>query len=405
MSWIERVLESTKGSESPREYWYWAALSAISAVIANNVYLDRFYYKLWPNIYVILVGRSGLRKGPPVGLAKSLVEEVNNTRVFAGRSSIEAIISELATAYTRKEGGAPIVDGRGFLVSSEFASFIVQNDAALTILTDLYDRNYHEKEWTYLTKGGGSQKLKDPYLTMIGASNEAHFKDAVPQNALGGGFVARTFIIYADKKSGSNPLTERPTNLVSVPDLAEHLKEIAKLKGQFIWTRAGKELYDSWYDDFDNSDFEDDTGTLERLGDSVLKVAMLISLARGASLELSGEDIEEGIRKCSGFVPGARKVALGAQGKSVSREGTAVVLRYLLQHPQHEVSKTKLLQKFWGFFNSDELKVIIDSLVVARAIRIDERQTSTGRGLGHYDTFIILEPKVLENYDKLQKGE
>jgi hypothetical protein len=405
MTWVERVLKSTEGSESPREYYYWASLAAISAVVANTVYLDRFYYKLWPNIYVILVGRSGLRKGPPISLAKDLVEEVNNTRVFSGRSSIEAIVNELATAYTTANGGPPVLDARGFLVSSEFASFIIQNDAALTILTDLYDRNYNNKAWDYLTKGGGKQKLKEPYLTLIGASNEVHFKDAVPQNALGGGFVARTFIIYADKKAGSNPLTERPNSMVPIGELAEYLKGLTKLSGQFLWSRPAKELYDAWYQEFDKADFEDDTGTLERFGDSVLKVAMLASLSRGHSLELSQEDVEEGLRRCSAFVPGARKVALGAQGKSVSKEGTAVVLRYLLQHPEHAVSKTKLLQKFWGHFNADELKVIIDSLVVARAIKVEERQTSTGRGLGHYDTFLVLEPKVLENYNNLQRDK
>lgn len=403
MTWIDRVLEGTKGSESPREYYYWAGLSAISAVMANRVYLDRFYYKLWPNIYVILVGKSGLRKGPPIALAKKLVEEVDNTRVFSGRSSIEAIINELATAKTSPKGGPPIMDSRGFLVSSEFASFIIQNDAALTILTDLYDRNYNEKEWAYLTKSGGGQKLKEPYLTMIGASNEVHFKDAVPQNALGGGFVARTFIIHADRKSTSNSLTERPANLIDVGELAKHLRTVSALEGPFQWTREAKELYDAWYKDFDSSDFEDDTGTLERLADSVLKVAMLVSLSRGTSMELSGDDVAEGIRKCVGFVPGARKVALGAQGKSISKEGTAVVLRYLLANPEHAASKTKLLQKFWGHFNADELKVIIDSLVIARAVKLEQRQTPTGRGLGAVEDWVILEPKVLENYEKLQK--
>lgn len=402
MTWVDKVLESTKGSESPREYYYWAALSAMSAVVANRVYLDRFYYKLWPNIYVILVGKSGLRKGPPVALAKSLVEEVDNTRVIAGRSSIEAIIKDLSTAFTKPSGGPPIMDARGFLVSSEFASFIIQNDQALTILTDLYDRHYNAN-WTNLTKSGGAEKLKEPYLTLIGASNEVHFKDAVPQNALGGGFVARTFIIYADKKSTVNSLTERPESMVSVPELGEYLREISKLSGQFIWTRPGKELYDSWYSDFCKSDYEDDTGTLERISDSILKVAMLISLSRGTDLELREGDIDEAIRKCLAFVQGARKVALGTQGKSISREGTAVVLRYLIQHPEHAVSKTKLLQKFWGHFNADELKIIVDSLVIARAVKIEQRQLPTGRGLGTIEEWIILEPKILENFNKLQK--
>jgi hypothetical protein len=403
MTWVERVLESTKGSESPKDYYYWAALSAISAVVANKVYLDRFYYKLWPNIYVVLVGKSGLRKGPPVALAKSLVEEVNNTRIFSGRASIEGIINELAQVKTRKDGGPPVMDSRCFIPVSEFASFIIQNDAALTILTDLYDRNYNDKTWGYLTKGGGTQTLKEPYITILGASNEVHFKDVIPQNAVGGGFLARTFIIHADKKSTINSLTEKPESMVSVPDLANHLREVAKLEGQFMWTRPAKELYDTWYTAFCDSDYEDDTGTLERISDSILKVALLLSLSRGIDLELTEGDVTEAIRKCLAFVPGARKVALGAQGKSVSREGTAVVLRYLLQHPEHAASKTLLLRKFWGHFNADELKVIIDSLVVSHSVRIEQRQLPTGRGLGTVEEWVILEPQVLENYNKLMR--
>jgi hypothetical protein len=403
VTWIAELLESTKDSESPKDYYFWAGLSAISAVVANNVYLDRFYYKLWPNIYVILVGRSGLRKGPPVQLAKALVEEVDNTRVFAGRSSIEAIISELATASSSKNGKPPIMDSRGFLVSSEFASFIIQNESALTILTDLYDRNYHDKAWDYLTKGGGKKTLKEPYLTMIGASNETHFKEAVPQNALGGGFVARTFIIHADKKSGSNSLTERPESIISVPNMAAYLKELTKVKGEFAWTPSAKKLYNEWYADFDNSEHDDDTGTLERFTDSVLKVATLLSLSRDPGLNLTVVDITEAIEVCSAFVPGARKVTLGAQGRSASKEGIAVVLRHLLAVEGHRDTASNLLRKFWGHFNSDEMSVIIESLVQARAIRIETEQVPTGRGVGTTETHLILSDAVLQRYNKMEK--
>lgn len=402
MTWVEQVLASTEGSESPRKYYYWSALAAIAAVCGNKLYLDKFYYKLYPNIYVLLVGKSGLRKGPPVALAKSLVAEVNNTRIIAGRSSIEAIIKDLATAVTSKNGGPPIMDARAMLVSSEFASFIIQNDQALTILTDLYDGHYNP-EWVNKTKSGGDERLKNPCITLIGASNEVHFKDAIPDNALGGGFIARTFVIHETRKAAINSLTSAPEGLVSIPRLAEYLKEIGKKEGQFIWSREGKELYDAWYHDFSESSPDDDTGTLDRLHDSILKVAMLISLSRKLDLVLERDDIGEAIRECTHFVAGSRKVTMGAQGKSVSREGTAVVLKFLLTHPDHRVTKTKLLQKFWGHFNADELKVIIDSLIIAKAVRVETKQESTGRGLGHVEDWVILEPKVLENYEKLQK--
>jgi len=405
VTWIETLLASTEGSESPREYYYWAGLAAISAVVANNVYLDRFYYKLYPNIYVLLVGRSGLRKGPPVALAKALVEEVNSTRIFSGRTTIEGIINELSTAKTKNNGGPPILDARGMLVASEFASFIIQNDSALTILTDLYDRNYYEKAWDYATKGGGIQSLKSPYLTLLGASNETHFKDVIPQNALGGGFIARTFVIHADVKSNSNPLTERPEGIVSIESLSKQLKVLSQTKGEFVWSKTAKQLYNDWYREYDSGTYDDDTGMLERLGDSVLKVATLVSLSRDCSLELNERDVAEAIRKCMSFVPGARKVALGAQGKSPSKEGTAVILRFLLAHPEHSTTKTKLLQKFWGHFNADELKVIVDTLVVARAVKIEQKQVIAGRGLGYIEDYITLVPEVVARYNNLQREE
>src|SRR5215831_3140840 len=153
MSWVSDILKITKlSSESPRKYWYWAGLSAISAVVNNKVYLDKFLYKLYPNIYVLLIGKSGIRKGPPVVFAKDVVDMVDNTRVFTGRVSIQAVLGNLQSAVTKQNGKAPIVDAIGMLASTEFASFLVQDPSALTILTDLYDGHSNPK-WSYETVG------------------------------------------------------------------------------------------------------------------------------------------------------------------------------------------------------------------------------------------------------------
>jgi hypothetical protein len=401
MTWIERLLQVTKESESPRKYYYWSGLTAIAAVVKNNVYLDKFYYKLYPNIYVLLIGKSGIRKGPPVALAKALVTEVNNTRIITGRTSIQAVISELRTAKSPVDGGPPLTDAVGFLVSSEFASFIIQDQQALTILTDLYDGHYNT-EWTNLTKSSGSEKLKNPCITLIGASNEVHFKDAVPENALGGGFVARTFIIHADKKSGVNSLTERPVEIASPAELAKYLRELSKLRGQFIWSRGGKEIYDAWYHEFSGAEYTDTTGTIERLHDHILKAAMLISLSRKTDLVLEDQDIREAILACQDFVPGARRVAMGG-GKSISAPGTAVFLKELLSRADHnyEMSRTKMLQKHWSYFDAFELDKIAESLVSQKAIKVDFRLNDHGKK----EVWYILEQQVVENYQKLKKED
>lgn len=399
MTWIEHLLKVTKESESPRRYYYWAGLSAIAGVAKNNVFLDKFYYKLYPNIYVLLVGRSGIRKGPPVALAKRLVAEVGNTRVISGRASIQAIISELRTARTTNDNGPPLTDAVGFLTSSEFASFIIQDQQALTILTDLYDGDYNP-EWVNMTKGSGSERLKNPCLTMIGASNEIHFRDAVPDNALGGGFVARTFIIHADKKSTSNPLTTAPKEVVSIPKLAEYLRIIGQLRGQFSFSDVGKKVYEDWYSQFDNGDYADTTGTIDRLHDHVLKAAMLISLSRKTNLVLEEEDIREAIAACQDFVPGARRVSMGG-GKSPSAPGTAVVLRELLSRKEYGygMSRVKLLQKHWSYFDSFELDRIVESLENQKALILK----LVDNGDGKRELYYYLNEKVVENYSKMKK--
>jgi len=400
MTFIQTILTHTKESESPRRYYYWSALAAIACVVKDQVWLDKFMYKLYPNIYVLIVGKSGLRKGPPVNLAKALVTAINNTKIITGRASIQAVIAELAKSYTTENGGPPKTGAAAGLFSSEFASFLIQDPQALTILTDLYDGHYNP-EWVNMTKISGQERLKAPCITMLGASNEIHLKDAIPDNAMGGGFIARTFIIYADKKSSINPLLDRPEGLLPWDTLVSQLRKISQAKGEFKWTNEGKELYRAWYSKFQEGDTSDDqTGTLERIHDHILKTAMLISLSRNPDLELRFSDIEEAIRACQDFVPGAKRVALGQVGKSISAPGTAVLLRELILNTEHTITRTKALQKFWQHFDSFELDRIAESLESQRAIKISPLRDGLNLEINY-----VLNPKVLENYLLKQKKE
>lgn len=390
MTWLEKFLIATKESESPTKYWYWAGLTAISGVVNNKVFLDKFYYKLYPNLYVILIGKSGMRKGPPVAIAKTLVEEVDNTRVISGRNTIQSIIRDLSVAITKQNGGPPILDAIGFVAAPEFASFMIQDPQALTVLTDLFDPH---REWINTTKGGGQEKLKNPCLTMIGASNEVHFKDAVPDNALGGGFIGRTFLIHADKKANINPLTEKPAEFLPIKELAVRLKEIAKLRGSFEWTSDGRARYNEWYREFSETDYGDNTGTLDRIHDNILKVSMLLSLSRGDDLLLKSDDIEEAVKVSLEHIPGARKVTMGG-GKNPLARGTALVLKELILDPDHRILHSRLLSKHWGEFDTYDLDRITESLIQQRAITVEQQ------GINKW---YRLTAKTLENYSKLKK--
>src|SRR5258708_16659856 len=101
MNWLDQVLAQHKELETPLTFFYWAGLASISASVKDNIWLHQGFYNVYPNIYVMLHAKSGLKKGPAVNMAKKIVSSVNNTRIISGRSSIQGILKEMGTAYTQ----------------------------------------------------------------------------------------------------------------------------------------------------------------------------------------------------------------------------------------------------------------------------------------------------------------
>lgn len=393
MNWISKVLDSTAESESPEVFYYWSSLAVISAVLRKNVYLERFYYKLYPNIYVLLVARSGLRKGPPVILAKALLENVNITRVISGRNSIQAAIKDLGKAQSL-EGGGMLKDAHGILVSGEFAAFLLRDPDAFTILTDLYDTHAHEREWKNMLKHSGTDKLTKPYICLLGATNEIHFQDAVPNDAIGGGFIARTFLVHADKKRTVNPLMEAPTLVPNIKELSAYLIELSKLKGACEMSQKAKRVYSDWYHEFSKQEHaRDTTGTMERIHDQILKVAMLVSLADSLELVVKTSHLLEATERCMACASSVKQVTMGIGGKAVLASQTATVLKELLSHPEG-VGRVKLLQRYRWEFDAIDLDRIVETLIQSRAIEV------FGKGVG-----IVYKvcKSTLETYTKYKK--
>ena len=364
-TWIKEVLKATSSSEAPERYFWWSAVSAISAVTRRRIFLERWHYKLYPNLYVILVGPSGLRKSIPISLAQKLVERIDCTRVFSGRASIQAIIRELGKAHTL-ENKQILTDSVGFLLAPELDNMLVEDDHAPNLLLDLYD-TFTKDKWKNILKSTSTDNLKNVYLTLLGASNETNLSMALPQSATHGGLLARTSIVLEEKKRLLNSLVRRPNFIPNYTELSKRLYEISNLSGEFRWDNNVDDYYDRWYTGFMTLEPLDKTGTLDRLGDTVLKVAMCVSLSSKDDLVFTKEDIEEAIFRCQECLVGMRKVFLGSGEHSLAR-ATAHVLRILINRIDHSISRGKLLSLLFGEADVVDLDRIIDTLVQAGAI-------------------------------------
>jgi hypothetical protein len=365
MNWIDKVMIQTEYAETPRSFVKWAALCAISAVAAPNVFLDKIFYKLSPNIYVILLAKSGLGKGFPVALAKALVKKAQCTRVIEGRNSIQSMVKEMGTVRTQEHNGTPALkDSRCFLASGEFADFVTYDPQAFIILTDLYDTHYNE-EWKNSFKNTGIDVLKNPNVTMLGASSPIHFKECLPTASITGGFIGRTLLIYEDKRSRINPLVDKPDIAFEPDELVQYLRELKDVKGEFSWTDSGKRMFKEWYQELrENEDKrrEDDTGTEQRLNDHVLKVAMLLQLAEDKeNLIITAENVKKAVDLLLDIARNSKRNLI-VDGKSASKDHVAAVLRTLMTRPGEPYTREAILSQNWGHINIIELDVAVESL-------------------------------------------
>jgi hypothetical protein len=380
-NWLHELVKQHDELESPESFWYWGGLTAISAVVKDNVWIDRQIHNLYPNIFAMLHAESGLRKGPAISMARQLVQAVNNTRIISGRSSIQGILKELGTATTLP-GGKISAKSTAFICSSELSSSIVEDKVATKLLTDLYDRQYNFGEWQSLLKME-TFKLKDPTVTMFTATNEAMSEDFFTRSAIQGGYFARTFIIHETKNQNINSLTYRLLNPPNYLAASEYLKHIATLKGSFAAFEGDKSskfkykkmkktknsvrelyfsevgiLYDDWYDSFYNeraiSEIKDTTGTLNRFGDSVLKVAMLLSLAEKPELVISPCAMAEAIKECTKLIGNVHKTTLGKDGMSNIANLKALIINIFLLRENNTITRTALMKKLWMHYSTAE---------------------------------------------------
>jgi hypothetical protein len=428
MNFLTEIASQHEELESPASFWQWSAIAAISAVLKDQVWLNRQIYNLYPNIYVMLHAESGLKKGPPISMAKQLVKLVNNTRIISGRSSIQGILKEMGTAFTQP-GGKVVSKSVAFICSSELSSSIVDDKVATKILTDLYDRQYNVGEWKSLLKME-SFELKNPTVTMLTATNEAMSEDFFTRSAIQGGYFARTFIIYEKESKVSNslvyPLSHPPNYVVS----ADYLRVVAKLNGEFhaiaqiekseeykfrkikhgrdVYFNETGIIYDDWYENFKElvkSTEKDETGTLNRFGDSVLKVAMLLSLAYKPELVLAPEAMTDAITECEKLLGNVRKTTMGKQGISQSALLKTTIIMELLNRESHQVTRTILMKKMWQHYaESQEFDDIMQSfqdtgIIITSSVGNQILYTMPPKQVEELKRFMSGKAKKDEDYD------
>ena len=319
-------------------------------------------WKLYPNLYTVLVGRPGIGKGAAMNPVIALLKEAGTTNILSDRITMEYVLEKLSKGFPKMHSsGTPIqstmklgMEANALLCSTELSVFITASQFSITALSDLWDSK--EGVYQYGTRGKGEYNINSPCISLLGGSAQEWLVKSVPADAVGGGFTRRVNFVFAAKKDKK---VAWPTNShKSVPNLVEDLRYISLLRGEFGFSNGARRLFERYYNSCEPDEFDDEATAVYKTSKwaNACKLAMCLSAARGDSLTINELDFQMAVDKVED-VSKDLKVIFRAVGESTLASASDKVIRFL--EARGYASRNEIMSCNWRNFTSNELDVII----------------------------------------------
>jgi hypothetical protein len=297
-NWLESYLQYTNNSEPSPNFRRWVGISTVAAVMQRKCRLQWGTVDVYPNLYIVLVGPSGSRKGTAMGPAYDFLNDLG-IKLSAEATTREALIRALQRSSNSSVDaitGQLRMHSSLTIFSQELTVFLGYNNVQL--MTDLCDWYDCRKRWTYDTKNMGTDEILGVWVNLIGATTPDLLQSTLPRDAVGSGLTARMVLVYEPRK----------WKIVYVPHLSKEeiiigkklftdLEHISMLSGEFKVTEKFMENWIDWRQRHESSSpaglDNRFSGYIERRPMHMLKLTMILSASRGDSMIIDETDLSE----------------------------------------------------------------------------------------------------------------
>ena len=314
--WLSSYLTYTERQESPEKLHFWVGLSVLSAALKRQVWMDRGYYKLYPNTYVLLVAESAmLRKSTAMDIGVKLVRDaVPDIHYISGSMTPEGLMKHMnRIKIDKNENGKPHVryDSHIFIHADELAElfgFDRQRASRFTILlTKIYGA---QTEHTHTLATEGQLLLRNLYPTLLAGTDPRNLK-VLPEEAVAGLIGRLVFVTASEKRKAVAWPAPTEEDAARYLLLKEDLTTISQLKGEIIVKEDAHARFEDWY--VKHSEVKEEDSRLdafrERCHDTALKLAILLSISTSDSLVLTDSHMKRGIEYIEKQIPEFSRVA------------------------------------------------------------------------------------------------
>lgn len=365
-NWIKAYLAYTDSSESPEVFHKWTAISALAGAVRRKVYFNMGYFLLYPNMYIVFVGPPGrVKKSSAMRLGRGFMSRIPDISFTTDSVTRERLIQDMSQSF--KDGHSSMT-----AYSSEFASLLTSSGMDMVVfLTDIFDS---PEEWSHRTKVGGTNKIKSPYLNLLGCTTPDWIAKAMPLDTIGIGLTSRIVFIYADEPRVRNPFPTLSKEQIELAELlAKDLVSISMLEGEYRLSETARSRYVEWYQarikEPNTTGDARLNGYFERKPMHLLKLAMLVSASYRDDLIIELSDLEQAMalfNEVESFMP---KVFANV-GKNPFSMDYEEAMMCVYQH-DGPIELGDLLKRMKHSVRQSELEEIMNSLVKMRMVKVE----------------------------------
>ncbi len=372
-SWIRKHLEYTRNQESPTKFHIWAAIGCIASVLGRRVSLDRSYYHLYPNQYIIIVAESArCRKSTATDIViDDLLETTNLCNIVRQKMTAEKLCVELSRT--------DVINNEIVLYAPELATFLGASafqSGLIPLITGLYNC---PAKTSYKTKESGEFEMNRVCINMMGATTLDWMSSNMPGDTIEGGFTGRVIFVVAEDRRHKEAWPEIDIGQVDLrQELLTDLTRIAKLRGSYSVSKAARDCYKKWYDNTPEVEDVRLRGYDGRKGDHVLKIAMILVASEDHVLVEPHLVIEKRhIQMTISLLDEAEKLmALAYRGASYSKtsKDNDRILRQM-EKMGKEVDHSVLLRRNYNYLNGAEFNSVMNTLIDSGCVDLEISRT------------------------------
>lgn len=280
---LRLYLHHTGHSEIPVAYHLWSAIALLAATLADRVWIQKLADSpVKPNLYTMLLGPSAIGKDEAVKAAIKFVDGLDAVNLYNGELTASYMVSALAQGADHSDAGV-IDHAKLFLVTPELAMSVGEGEHARAFIrhmTGLYSG--FQVPFKKGTAKAGLITVKRSCINWLAGSTAEWLIDAVPPNAIKGGFLGRFIIIPEDYDLARRIL--RPLYPADRPFIVEYLRArvetLVTQTGEFTLSQDAADMEEYWYANRPAPTDRMLIPTWRRQHDLIYKLGMVMAKAR-----------------------------------------------------------------------------------------------------------------------------